>query len=254
VLQTIQTKSITVPYQGIVICFGSSNFRFSFEKLSLQKIKKVEQKAILLELQYLPPIQYFVKFFQYENVIIEQHEHYAKRSYRNRCHIATPNGIQRLSVPLKSGKNEQQSIRKVLIAYEENWQKNHWSAIRSAYSNAPFFEHYEENFQPFFIERFEFLFDFNFDLLKMVLRILDINQLPKLTAAFQKETPDRIVDFRNQITPKSENEKQFHNFKTMKYSQVFEEKNGFIPNLSILDLIFCTGPQASFYLENSITT
>ena len=106
----------------------------------------MEQKAILLELQYLPPIQYFTKFFQHENVVIEQYEHYIKRSYRNRCHIATSHGIQRLSIPLKKGKNEQQSIRKVQIAYGESWQKNHWSAILAAYSNAPFFEHYEEYF------------------------------------------------------------------------------------------------------------
>ncbi len=212
----------------------------------------MEQNAVLLELQYLPPVQYFTKFIQYEKVVIEQHEHYVKRSFRNRCHIATANGIQRLSIPLKKGKNEQQIIREVRIAYEEDWQKNHWAAIISAYSNAPFFEHYEEDFQPFFSKRFDFLFDFNFELLKMVLQILDVKKTVNLSHSYQKVTLENFADFRNQIIPKSKRDDKDLHFKAMKYSQVFEEKNGFIPNLSILDLIFCTGPQASYYLENSI--
>jgi hypothetical protein len=213
----------------------------------------VEQKAILLELQYLPPIQYFAKFFQYSTIFLEQHENYSKRSYRNRCHIAMADGIRRLSIPLKKGKNEQQSIRKVQIVYEENWQKIHWSSIVSAYNNAPFFEHYEFLFQPFYTKQFEFLFDFNFELLKTVLQILDLTEPPKLTDSFQKETFEGLKDFRNQINPQRFVDTEDPDFSPLKYSQVFEEKNGFIPNLSILDLIFCTGPQASYYLENSIT-
>jgi len=230
-----------------------SNFTSIIEKLSLQKIKIVEQKTILLELHYLPPIQYFSKFVQFENIFLEQHENYSKRSYRNRCHIVMADGIRRLSIPLKKGKNEQQSIRNVEIAYVENWQKNHWASIVSAYNNAPFFEHYKHLVQPFYTKQFEFLFDFNFELLKTLLEILGISQSPKLTDSFQKEASGELKDFRNQINPRQFMEKEDSNFTPLKYSQVFEEKNGFIPNLSILDLIFCTGPQASHYLENSIT-
>ncbi len=212
----------------------------------------MEPKTILLELQYLPPIQYFTKFFHYENVVIEQHENYSKRSYRNRCHIATANGVHRLSVPLKKGKNEQQPIRKVKIDYAVDWQKNHWAAILSAYSNAPFFEHYEMYFRPFFINRTEFLFDYNLELLKTILMLLGFKQTPDLTTEFQKETSDLVVDFRNKIVPKKQSKIDDPDFKASKYAQVFEEKNGFISNLSILDLIFCTGPQAAYYLENSI--
>lgn len=214
----------------------------------------MEQKAILLELQYLPPIQYFVKFFQYSTIFIEQHENYSKRSYRNRCHIVMADGVRRLSIPLKKGKNEQQSIRKVEIAYKESWQKIHWASIVSAYNNAPFFEHYEHLFKPFYSKQFEFLFDFNYELLITVLEILDLNESPKLTESFQKEVFDDLKDFRNQINPRQFIKNEDPDFTPLKYSQVFEEKNGFIPNLSILDLIFCTGPQASYYLENSITT
>lgn len=220
----------------------------------MQKIKSVASKAILLELQYFPSIQYFTKFYLYETVIIEQHEHYVKRSYRNRCHIATSTGIQRLSIPLKKGKNEQLPIREVQISYEENWQKNHWSAIQTAYNNSPFFEHYAAFFQPFFTKQFDLLFDFNFESLKTILQILDFKQSPMLSSSFLKETSDQVLDYRNIISPKAKKEPEDHDFKAMKYAQVFEEKNGFIPNLSILDLIFCAGPQAPYYLENSIKT
>lgn len=212
----------------------------------------MEQKSILLELQYLPPIQYFTKFFQYENVVIEQHENYGKRSFRNRCQIATSHGIQRLSIPLKKGKNEQQAICKVAITYDENWQKNHWAAILAAYGNAPFFEHYEGYFRPFFNQQFDLLFDFNFNLLKTILPVLGIQKIPSVSTSFEKTTSGRLVDFRNQITPKAVSTLADPHFEAMKYAQVFEEKTGFLPNLSILDLIFCTGPQAPYYLENSI--
>jgi len=209
----------------------------------------LKQKAILIELQYLPPIRYFATLFSFEKIIIEQHEHYVKRSYRNRCHIATANGIQRLSIPLKKGKNEQQPIREVRISYDENWQKNHWSAICTAYSNAPYFEHYEDIFQPFFSRKFEFLFDLNVELLQTTLEILDIRKCLEHSAIYEKNVPPLVLDCRNEIVPRSGNKLEAPGFKAVKYSQVFEEKNGFIPNLSILDLIFCTGPQASFYIE-----
>ena len=213
----------------------------------------LKKQAILVELQYFPPIQYLSKFLQYEKVCIEQHENYLKRSYRNRCHIAMANGLQRLSVPLRKGKNEQQSIRGVRISYEENWQKIHWASIISAYNNAPFFEHYEHYFQPFFTNKFEFLFDFNLEILETILKIVGLKEEIDLTNTFEKETSPSILDFRNQINPRQPDGKGDPSFTAAKYSQVFEEKNGFIPNLSILDLIFCTGPQAVDILENSIT-
>jgi hypothetical protein len=211
----------------------------------------LKQNAILIELQYLPPVQYFTMLFSYETVFIEQHEHYVKRSYRNRCHIATANGIQRLSIPLKKGKNEQQPIREVRISYDENWQKNHWSAICTAYSNAPFFEHYENIFQPFFSRKFKFLFDLNVELLQMTLEILDFRKHLEYSVTYEKNVPPSVLDCRNVIVPQSGHKLEAPGFNAAKYPQVFEEKNGFIPNLSILDLIFCTGPQASFYIENS---
>lgn len=208
-------------------------------------------QSILLELQYLPPIQYFSKWSKYDQVWIEQHENYLKGSYRNRCHIAGVNGLLRLSIPLLKGKNEGQSIQEVRIAYHEPWQTQHWTSISSAYGNAPFFEHYAPEIAPFFEKKYDFLFDLNRDLLCCLLRLIGLPDGLTFTSSFQKETAAEIYDFRNGIFPKKHRQKEDQAFKPVHYSQVFEEKNGFLPNLSILDLLFCTGPQALLIIEST---
>ena len=218
-------------------------------------LNKVSQDytSILLELQYLPPIQYFSKFFLYEKVVIEQHENFLKGSYRNRCHIAGPNGLQRLSIPLKKGKNEQQGIRAVQISYDEPWPSKHWNSIKTAYGNAPYFEFYADELQGIYQKRYELLFDFNWDLLQFMLQYLEIKSTIELSKDYQKVLPFPILDARNSIFPKKHRQKEDKHFKILKYEQVFEEKHGFMPNLSILDLLFCYGPQASLFLESSIS-
>ena len=120
---------------------------------------------ILIELHYFPSIQFFSKFFLHPALILEQHENYVKRSYRNRAHIATANGPLRLSIPLEKGKNQRKPIREVRISYEENWQSKQWTAICSAYGNAPFFEYYVDDIQPLFKEKTTFLFEHNLSLI-----------------------------------------------------------------------------------------
>ncbi|MEM9849592.1 MAG: WbqC family protein [Bacteroidota bacterium] len=208
--------------------------------------------AIRLELQYLPPVQYFSKFFCYDEVIIEQHENYQKGSYRNRCHIAGVNGLLRLSIPLESGKNQAMPIRDVKIAYAENWQTHHWTSIRSAYGNAPFFEYYVDYLQPCFQQKVTYLFDWNIQLLSRLLQLLQLENYYQLSDAYQKVLATNELDFRNGIFPKKKRQKADSFFQTVSYPQVFEEKHGFIPNLSILDLLFCTGPQAALILEQSV--
>ncbi|MCP3927868.1 MAG: WbqC family protein [Bacteroidetes bacterium] len=207
---------------------------------------------ILLELQYLPPIQYFTKFLLHEQVIIEQWENYQKGSYRNRCVIVGPNGLQRLTVPLRSGKNEGQNIQKVEIAYDEPWQIRHWRAICTAYNNSPYFPYYEGQLEPFFQRQFTFLFDFNKSLLNLLLDLLQIKTSIIYSARYEKSPEVNMQDFRNGIFPKKHRQKEDPNFYAAAYPQVFLEKHGFLPNLSILDLLFCTGPQAQIVLEESI--
>lgn len=208
---------------------------------------------ILLELHYLPCLEYFAKLARFSQVLIEQCENYQKGSYRNRCHIAGANGLMRLSIPLQKGKNEQQNIRAVKIAYDENWQMQHWRSISSAYNNSPFFEHYAFFLEPFFQKKYTYLFDFNLALLEKLNQILGWNITINLTDNFQTILPKNTLDNRNHISPKIHKAVKDPQIETVKYAQVFEEKAGFIPNLSILDLIFCTGPQAGFILDQMTT-
>jgi len=208
------------------------------------------EESALIELQYFPPIQTVSKCLLYSSLVFEQHENYRKGTYRNRTHIASANGLLRLSIPLKKGKNQRQSIREVRISYDENWQNRHWTAIYSAYGNAPFFEHYSDYFNPFFKKRYEFLFDLNLAIFNKVLSILQISDTIQFSTSFLQDTGNQLIDLRNIVHPRQDNKDE--NFKIVNYPQVFQEKRGFLPNLSILDLIFCKGPEAIIYLENSI--
>lgn len=207
--------------------------------------------AILLELQYLPPVQYMSKLAHYPKVFIEAQENYGKASYRNRAHIAGANGILRLSVPLVSGKNAQKPIREVQIAYDEPWQKHHWESMQSAYGNAPFFQHYADALQPFFERHYEFLFDWNWEILARVCQLIGLQPNIECTSEYQNLTTDDVLDFRNAISPKPKKQQPDPHFQPAWYAQVFEEKHGFLPNLSILDLLFCAGPETLAILQTS---
>lgn len=172
---------------------------------------------------YLPPVSWCAAAWNSEALVVEAHEHYQKGSLRNRCHIAGPNGVQRLSIPLEKGKHQQVPIREVRIAYDENWQRQHWRSISTAYGNAPYYEHYAEDLAPFYEKRFVFLFDYNLDLLTFILQ-------KKL--AWPGEI--RISEF-------YEAPAAVEYGMTRRYPQVFEEKHGFLPDLSVLDLLFCCG-------------
>lgn len=197
------------------------------------------QQAILLPLYYFPPVSWFAALAESPVVCLEQREHYVKSSYRNRCHIAAVNGVQRLSIPLRKGKNQQQSIREVRIAYDENWQLQHWRAICTAYGNSPFFEHYSDILQPFYsAKNHEFLWDWNYELLLISMKILRLNKQIFLTEEYEKEPKDK-ADLRAKFDPKQS--QQLVDYKVIKYPQVFEDRLGFLENLSVLDLIFCAG-------------
>ena len=193
---------------------------------------------LLIETQYLPPIDTFLQVIQYPEVLFESCENYQKRSFRNRCDIATANGVLSLTIPLESGKNAQQLIKDVRIANTDRWQAQHWQAIRSAYGRAPFFEHYQDYFLPFYEKPYDFLFEFNYELFLVIKKLLKMNITISLTTSYEKEyNPETIVDLRNKISNRSTPFAPTF----QKYPQVFEDRHGFIPNLSILDLLFCMG-------------
>ena len=213
----------------------------------------MQKSSILIELPYLPCIQFFSKIIQ-GKIYLEQCENYSKGSYRNRCHIAGAQGLQVMSIPLKGGKHQQQPIREVQISHETPWVSQHWTAIKSAYGKSPFFEYYVDELTPFFSKKYELLWDWNWDLLEVIIRLLQIDADIELTEKFHKEMSEEMLDLRNAISPKAHKALPDATFSPFRYGQVFEDKNGFIPNLSILDLLFCAGPEASLILGKCVIT
>ena len=194
-----------------------------------------------IEIQYLPPIAFWSAWKEYGHITIEQKEHYIKGSYRNRCHIAGANGLLRLSIPLKKGKHQQTPIREVRISYEEDWQKQHWQSILSAYGKAPFFEYYVDTILPFYERKYIFLFDFNLKLIEALRNEINGSLTYALNKEYVPKSNDDPKDMRDVIVPK-----EFHD--TPRYPQVFEEKHGFLSNLSILDMLFCVGPEVDLMI------
>ena len=180
---------------------------------------------------YLAPVSYYVALAAADSVVVDQHEHYVKQTWRNRCRIAMPSGPQDLVIPVVASTNHT-PIRDIRLSDHGNWRHHHWSALHTAYGKSPFFEYYADDFAPFYLERrFDFLLDFNEALRELVCSLIDI------------ETPvtrsDRYLaaDF----PPLSET--------ISPYYQVFATRLGFLPDLSVADLLFNMGPEAIFVLQ-----
>ncbi len=206
----------------------------------------------LLSTAYFAPIQYYCKQLQYSTVWVEQWENYAKQSYRNRCNIFGANGLLTLSIPVVKATNKKILTKDVRISYDTNWQKLHEKGIESAYKSSPFYEYYIDDIAPFFTKHWNFLFDLNMQINETICYILEIENYLTPTADFIPINHPGFVDFRNSIHPKPNKAKIDNNFSAYSYTQVFSDKQGFIPNLSILDLIFNLGNESIVYLEDCI--
>lgn len=198
---------------------------------------------ILLSTAYLPPIEYFYFIQKADKIWIETHETYPKQTYRNRCKIYTTNGCLDLSIPVKKPNGNSSLSSEILIANDDKWQLNHWRAIESAYNASPFFLYFKDDISRFYTKTYDLLITFNTELLQLILKLSGINKKIQFTQNFEKEPKDKL-DLRNIISPKS----KFKLTKQERYFQVFEEKHGFIPNLSIIDLLFNEGPNTLNYL------
>jgi hypothetical protein len=202
----------------------------------------------ILSVAYFPSVQYFSKLINYDLILIEQHEHYSKQSYRNRCEILSPTGVQALSIPVEKQSGMKQPVKDIKIDYTLNWQSAHLKSIQTAYFSSPFFEYYIDAFIPFFIKHYEYLCDFNISIIETLLTEMQYNKKVLLTDRFEKEY--NFPDFRYSIHPKV-NYKDDNEFIPVKYTQVFFDKFDFIPNLSILDLLFNEGPNTIDRLEST---
>jgi len=189
------------------------------------------------------------KFLLYDEVIIERHENYQKRSYRNRCHVIGSHGVERLSIPLQSGKHEQQPITQVRISYDRPWYASHWNTIKSAYGRAPYFEHYADELKEILYAKQEFLFDLNTSMLNWLIISIGLKK-NECSTLYEKIALDSI-DLRNLIHFKSDDIDV--NFRPMSYHQVFDDRQGFKPNLSVIDALFALGPETKGYLRSCLT-
>lgn len=206
---------------------------------------------ILLSSAYLPPVQYFAHLQSAEQVWIEQYDHYQKQTYRNRCVIAAPDGPLSLTVPIEKPNTQKAFMRDIRISDHGNWRHLHWNAIESAYNHTPFFEYYKDDFRPFYEKKFDFLVDYNEQLCQLVCQLIDIDTSFQRTESYIAEPSNTIIDLRDAIHPKKElmNDASFG---VIPYYQVFQERLGFLPNLSIIDLLFNMGPEAILVLQKSI--
>lgn len=209
---------------------------------------------VLLSTTYFGPVQWYQKLYRHEHVLLEAHETFAKQTYRNRCLIATAQGMQALTVPVAASSNT--PIADVRLSDHGHWQHQHWQAITSAYGDSPFLDYYEDDLRPFFFEtdRWEFLIDYNEAIRQTMCELLDIHPQVELTTAYVKSRTIEenghalgdVIDYRDIIRPK--HAPADPTFTPRPYYQVFRQRHGFLPNLSILDLLLNMGPEAIYYL------
>ena len=225
----------------------------------------------LLSSAYFAPVQWYQKLYRYPQVLIEHCDSYQKQTYRNRCLIASANGVQALTVPVDVRPDG------AYISDHGNWRHQHWQALTSAYGDSPFFIYYEDDLRPFFTERWERLYDFNLAICRKMCELLDIHPhlsvtteyvpqilnscVPTVSAqpssGFVKDGSNHnsqfsilnsqfVYDFREIIHPK--HPQPDPQFEPRRYYQVYEQRHGFLANLSILDLLFNMGPESIFFL------
>ena len=205
----------------------------------------------LLQTTYFGPIQWYQKLYRYDHSMIEQYDSFQKQTYRNRCVIATANGVQALTVPVEHTNLSPLTshlsplVKDLRISDHNQWRRVHWNALQSAYSESPFFEYYADDLHPFFEQKYDYLLDFNEAIRQKVCELLDIHPDVSYTSDFRHQTSD-ITDYRDVINAK--HPLPDADFTPKAYWQVFQHKYGFLPNLSILDLLFNMGPESIFYL------
>lgn len=202
----------------------------------------------LLQTTYFGPIQWYQKLYRYDRCHIEQYDSYQKQTYRNRCLIATANGVQALTVPVEHS-DDKMLTKDLRISDHNQWRRVHWNALQSAYSESPFFDYYADDLHPFFEKKFDFLIDFNEAIRQKICELIDIQPHVEYTSEYTSaigHQPSAIVDYRDVIHAKHPQADDM--FEAKQYWQVFQHKHGFLPNLSILDLLFCMGPESVFYL------
>lgn len=204
--------------------------------------------SIVAENQVFPCIDYLKKIAEVRYIKIEKYEYFKKATFRNRYIIATANGVSSLTVPVAGGREQKTLITEIEIDNMTDWRTKHWRSITSAYRKAPFFDYYADEIKSLIYKSESCLFNFNISILDSVLKLLNINTNIDFTETYSSYPFGE--DFRDKLLPKSFQDEGIG--WQPKYSQVFEDRIGFQPNLSILDLLFCEGPNSLNLIEQSI--
>lgn len=208
--------------------------------------------GVLLSTAYFAPIQWWQKVYRHKTIYIERYDHFVKQTYRNRCIIATSNGLQPLSVPVEKpadGRLDKTLLRDVRVSDHGDWRRIHWSALCSAYGESPFFEYYADDLRPFFERKWRYLYDFNLAIADKISELLGLHPsfIPTIDyASLSNGAPAGVEDFREAIRPK--HPLPDPSFTPKSYYQVYGQRFGFQPNLSILDLLCNMGNEAVLYL------
>lgn len=188
---------------------------------------------------YLPPISHFAAMLRGEEVVLEQYDNYVKQTYRNRCVIAGPNGTQTLTIPVEKSNEHKTLMRDLRISDHGNWRHLHWNALESSYGKSPFFEYYADDLRPFYVDhRWTYLVDYNEEMLHVILELLDIDVNVSRTESYAG------ADLHQWAEPNA-----LRQMPSVPYYQVFAQRNGFLPHLSVADLLFNMGPESVLVLD-----
>lgn len=198
---------------------------------------------ILIHPTYFPSVSHYIAMAQADSITLEMEDNFQKQTNRNRMYIYSPNGVQLLNIPVKHSSEKNQKYKEVRVENDFGWQKNHFKSLEAAYRTSPFFEYFEDDFRPFFEKKHRFLMDLNLETFSLINEALGINFKTLETKEFFHEVPE-FKDFRGLANGKKDTTS------VAPYTQVFNEKHGFINNLSMLDLLFNEGRYALDYLKN----
>ncbi len=213
--------------------------------LFLQTMNTDFHKTLLLPTSFLGPVEYFYYLNRATSVIIEQHETYPKQTYRNRTVIVTDKGFLSLIIPVTKVDGNHTKTKDITVSFRESWPVKHWRSIETAYQNSPYFLYYSDKLKELFFSNNQSLVKFNTALTKVVCEMMGIKTDIRLSTGFVKPTKGNISDLRFKLSPKQASTIE----KFPEYTQVFFDKQPFIPNAGILDLLFCLGPESKSYLD-----
>lgn len=208
-------------------------------------MEPTSKNIILLPTAYLGPVEYFYYLNKYDHAIIEQHETWPKQTYRNRTVIITDKGSIPLTVPVNKVNGNHTKTNEITISYHDKWHIKQWRSIETAYQNSPYFLYYSDEIKEVLFSLYDNLIDLNIKLTKLICELMSIEVTIELSNHFIKTGETNTPDLRYQISPKlPPTLSQFP-----EYIQVFSDKQPFIPNASILDLLFCLGTESRDYLS-----